>query len=59
MWWSRALSSFSDELLVCNVFSRSTMSAPSLSDKALRWTPLTLPRFGAAFVDEEGSTAED
>lgn len=59
IWWSRALSSFSEQLWFCKVFSSSAMRTPSLMDWALRWAPPTpgLPGGGAAVVGEEGVIA--
>lgn len=59
IWWSRALSSFSDRLWFCNVLSTSAIRTPILRAWALRWAPLTpdLPGAGAAVVAEDGATA--
>lgn len=59
IWWSRVLSSFSDRLWFCNVFSSSAIRAPSLRAWALRWAPFTpdFPWVGAAVVVEDGARA--
>ena len=59
IWWSRALSSFSEQLWFCSVFSSSAIRTPSLAAWALRWAPLTpgLPWARAAGVGEDGVTA--